>query len=139
MSFVHIFLDIFFWFEGIDLFWPLSLLGITQPINIWQNIDIPNWLRSFIIVTEFLAFGFYYSFLGLETKRLNINLGYAKILRNVEIGHYLAFFIYCVLILFLSYKKILFCTYVPLLLVCGPVFVWTTLKFGATISMKSET
>lgn len=42
---IHSFLDIFFWFSPIDLFWPLSHIPPTHPllpvVNLWKDVHLP--------------------------------------------------------------------------------------------------
>ena len=51
MSF-HILLDIFLWYDKIDLFWPLPI----EHIHIWNNITLTKNLSIFILALEFIFF-----------------------------------------------------------------------------------
>ena len=48
----HILIDIFFWFDSINLFWPLPI----PEINIWFKIAIDNNIYNLILALEFIFF-----------------------------------------------------------------------------------
>ena len=57
---MHILLDLVFWFNGVELLWPLS----TYELNFWSWFVMPAWMKIFMDTGEFLAFGFYFLLLG---------------------------------------------------------------------------
>jgi hypothetical protein len=64
----HEFLDVFFWFQGIDLLWPLSPIHIGGYLvgepNLWANVQVSDLLRNIREACEFLAFGLMLTALG---------------------------------------------------------------------------
>ena len=50
----HLLIDLFFWFDSIDLFWPLPI----PEINIWFFIDINQKIKYLIMAMEFIFFRF---------------------------------------------------------------------------------
>ena len=53
----HLLIDIFLWFNYVDLFWPLPI----PPINIWMNIQIHESIINFLFALEFIFFRFFAS------------------------------------------------------------------------------
>ena len=51
MSF-HVFLDLFLWYDKIDLFWPLPI----EYAHIWNNIALTKDITIFILALEFIFF-----------------------------------------------------------------------------------
>jgi hypothetical protein len=56
---LHSLLDIFVWFNGVALFWPLPIW-----VNIWENTTPPAGFMKFMDPAEFLFFGVYLWVLG---------------------------------------------------------------------------
>jgi membrane-bound metal-dependent hydrolase YbcI (DUF457 family) len=52
---MHIILDLFLWFNGVELFWP-----IRYELNFWSWFIMPSWLNKILMTGEFLAFGLYF-------------------------------------------------------------------------------
>jgi len=48
----HLFIDIFLWYDRVDVFWPLPL----DSIHIWKNIHIPHIIKIIILTFEFIFF-----------------------------------------------------------------------------------
>ena len=51
---LHSLLDLFLWFNGVALFWPLPIW-----VNLWTNITPPSWFMKFMDPAEFLFFALY--------------------------------------------------------------------------------
>ena len=52
---MHIILDLFLWFNGVELFWP-----IRYELNFWSWFIMPGWLNIILMTGEFLAFGLFF-------------------------------------------------------------------------------
>ena len=52
---MHIILDLFLWFNGVELFWP-----IRYELNFWSWFTMPGWLNNILMTGEFLAFGLFF-------------------------------------------------------------------------------
>jgi membrane-bound metal-dependent hydrolase YbcI (DUF457 family) len=55
---MHIILDLFLWFNGVELFWPLKF-----ELNLWGWFTMPGWLDIILKTGEFLAFGLFFLYL----------------------------------------------------------------------------
>jgi len=63
---MHIALDLVFWFNGVELLWP-----IHYELNFWSWSVVPAWLKILLDTGEFLAFGLYFLLLGSQARRHN--------------------------------------------------------------------
>lgn len=52
---MHIILDLFLWFNGVELFWPIKF-----ELNFWSWFTMPGWLDIILKTGEFLAFGLFF-------------------------------------------------------------------------------
>ena len=57
--FLHIIVDIFLCFDGVQFLWPLPINGF----NLWESIQIPEVIKNLILSIEFLFFRIYAWFL----------------------------------------------------------------------------
>jgi membrane-bound metal-dependent hydrolase YbcI (DUF457 family) len=82
----HVFLDAFFWFAPLDLFWPLSHLPPGKPvmpvIDLWSSVrplpavlGKPDLLVNLREACEFAAFALYLMTLRRVTRRANTPAG----------------------------------------------------------------
>jgi membrane-bound metal-dependent hydrolase YbcI (DUF457 family) len=56
---MHIVLDLFLWFNGVELFWPIKF-----DLNFWSWFTMPGWLDIILKTGEFLAFGLFFMLLA---------------------------------------------------------------------------
>lgn len=56
---MHILVDLFLWFSGVELLWPIPF-----ELNFWSWFTTPAWLKILLDTGEFLAFGLYFLLLG---------------------------------------------------------------------------
>ena len=61
---MHIILDLFLWFNGVELFWP-----IRYELNFWSWFIMPGWLDKILMTGEFLAFGLFFMLLASFGKK----------------------------------------------------------------------
>jgi membrane-bound metal-dependent hydrolase YbcI (DUF457 family) len=56
--FSHIFLDVLFWFDTLNILWPLTIGGNPIKVNLWSHVSPPVLLKSILGgVAEFLSYG----------------------------------------------------------------------------------
>lgn len=72
---LHSFLDIFFWFTGIDLLWPLGLFGLPGFVDLWAGVDIPRTLSRLMGAAEYLALAAFYFYLSRSVTDMGLRLG----------------------------------------------------------------
>lgn len=59
----HIMLDVVFWFKPIDLLYPLTILGITDVVNAWQNVNPPPIAFAILTISESLLCAVFFTVL----------------------------------------------------------------------------
>ena len=87
---MHILLDLVFWFNGVELLWPLS----TYELNFWSWFVMPAWLKIFLDTGEFLAFGLYFLLLGSLARQYGTDAerqGSSKTWAYIQFGLFILF------------------------------------------------
>jgi len=54
---LHSLVDVFIWFSGVELFWPLG------GVNLWAGVHNPGWVSNLLGTADYLAFALYYLYL----------------------------------------------------------------------------
>ena len=121
---IHIVLDVFLWFNSINLLWPLQPY-LIEPLNIWKNISLGgnDITRKFLLAFEFIFFRIYGWFLinkFIENKSNHSNSWFIiYISKWIKIEF--VFFIFALLLIYLNIhfeKYLIFFTilYIPSLI-----------------------
>ena len=114
MSF-HLLIDIFFWFDSIDLFWPLPIPNI----NLWFNMDVNNDILNIILASEFIFFRLIaYKLIHIVINNPRNNGNYINYLNLWMKFETLSFMIFIFVILLLPKLNLLFfgMLYIPSIL-----------------------
>lgn len=66
----HIILDILFWFDSVNILWPLNMFGYQTTVSLWSKLIIPDAINSLAgPALEFLAYAaLYFYYLRLADK-----------------------------------------------------------------------
>ena len=86
---MHIILDLFLWFNGVELFWPIRF-----ELNFWSWFSMPNWLDKILMTGEFLAFGLFFLLLtsiGKRQKTDEADLPRLQIFANIQFALFILF------------------------------------------------
>jgi membrane-bound metal-dependent hydrolase YbcI (DUF457 family) len=86
---MHIVLDLFLWFNGVELFWPIKF-----ELNFWSWFTMPGWLDILLKTGEFLAFGMFFLFLasiGTKQKTDEIFLPKLRTYAYIQFGLFILF------------------------------------------------
>ena len=73
---MHIILDLFLWFNGVELFWPIKF-----DLNFWSWFAMPGWLDIILKTGEFLAFGLFFLLLASLGKKQRTDEAFLPTLR----------------------------------------------------------
>lgn len=73
---LHSAADIFLWFTGIHLFWPLGRFGLPQEVNLWTWLRPPRVVSNLLGAADYLAFALYYVYLARLARRFGTNLDF---------------------------------------------------------------
>ncbi len=86
---MHILLDLFLWFNGVELFWPIRF-----ELNFWSWFIMPGWLDKILMTGEFLAFGLFFLLLDSAGKRQGTDEAFLPKLRiyaNIQFALFILF------------------------------------------------
>lgn len=86
---MHILLDLAFWFNGVEMFWPFG-----SELNFWSWFVTPPWLKILLDTAEFLMFGLYFLLLGSLSHNNNTDSnrqGSTRIWAYIEFGLFILF------------------------------------------------
>jgi len=86
---MHIFFDLVVWFNGVEIFWPLS-----SWVNLWERVTPPDWWMTLMNPAEFLAFAMFFVLLERTARKRYTDMDYISRLRLwtwVQIGLFVVF------------------------------------------------
>jgi len=86
---MHMALDLIFWFNGVELLWPLG-----GEVNFWKWFTVPDWLKILLNTGEFLFFGVYMLALASFAHRSQTDVnrrGAVKTWSYIEFGLFVVF------------------------------------------------
>lgn len=80
----HIALDLFFWFEGVDLLWPLGHWGLPSRVNLWWWFHTPPLLGRLLAAADYLAYGVFYALVARRLAATGPVLRMAQALERLQ-------------------------------------------------------
>jgi len=120
---MHILVDLLIWFDGVEILWPIS-----SWINLWQNVDMPDWWSKLMMPLENLFFMLYFLALAAIAQKKDTNPNYLPRLR---------FWSWVQGILFLIFLVMVYTMGSGFMTIFGAVYLLSLgLAFGITIRMK---
>lgn len=127
---LHIFVDIFAWFDGVGILWPF------WSVNLWAWLTLPEIVKNLLRAANFLAFAAYFAYLAVLARRTQTNAGYLPRLRlyaYAQIGLGIAFVVLAVVLPAKTYN---FPDGLVFLLFAYPNALWVTWRMRETIEAK---
>ncbi len=73
---VHALTDLVFWFSGVDLLWPLGLLGLPSWINFWENWTNPPLVPKLLGAADYLALALFFLYARRRAQAVGTDLGF---------------------------------------------------------------
>ena len=124
---LHTLVDIFLWFSGVDILWPLGSFGVRSEINLWANVKLPPLWNNLLGSTDFLMMALFYGLLMKLSRRYETNVGFLRKLAAFKTFHYVSFLVYVVLSFFLARNLFDIAQYAVIVLVSLPM-TWITIR-----------
>jgi LexA-binding, inner membrane-associated putative hydrolase len=124
---LHIFVDIFAWFDAVGILWPLWSL------NLWSWFTTPEVMKNIIRSGNFLAFAGYFAYLAVIARRANTNTSYLSRLRLYTYAQVGLGVVFLVLAFFLSAKAYNLPDGTAYLFLAYPNALWVTWRMRETI------
>ncbi len=130
---MHGLLDVFVWFSGVDLGWPLGLLGLPSYVDLWAGYPPTGRLTNYLGAGDYLAYGLYLGALVIHSNRCATDALFRPFVRRWAWIFGALFPLYLILATRLSPGTFQFVHYGPFALVWVPLVVWMTVRMRATI------
>ena len=86
---MHILLDLLGWFNGVYILWP-----INYELNLWANVQPPEWFMEFMEPAEMVMFAVYLYVLGAWTRKYGTNVDFQPKLFNWMIFEIVLFVVF---------------------------------------------
>lgn len=120
---LHILLDLFIWFNGVQLLWPLG-----GWLNFWTGVQPPEWFMKFMDPLEFLFFVLYLWALGAWARKAGTDVEFTKARR---------FWLILELVLFVVFTPLAYIMTRGFLTIFGAFYLLSILMaFFVTIRMR---
>lgn len=129
----HSVADIFAWFAGVDLLWPLGFYGLPSKINIWSNWITPPLVSRLLAAMEFLAWALYYRWLLALSLRYGTNRELQQPLQRLTAACFLCWAAYSILALYLEHGWFEALFLVPVGVVFMPLYLYVTCRARLTV------
>ncbi|MBK9923809.1 MAG: metal-dependent hydrolase [Anaerolineales bacterium] len=125
---MHILVDLFLWFGGVELLWPIKF-----ELNLWSWFVTPIWLKIFLDTGEFLAFGLYFLVLGSLALRYGTDANRQSQLKMWAYIEFGLFVLFAALFFIISTKGLHYQIYAGLYLLSLIVSVAITIQMRQTV------
>jgi membrane-bound metal-dependent hydrolase YbcI (DUF457 family) len=129
MALLHSLVDIFAWFDGVGLLWPL------WSINLWAWLTLPDIVTKLLRAANFWAFAAYFVYLSALADKAGTNVSYRPRLRRtltLQLGLGLVFTVLAFILPLESYNLI---DGAAFLLLAYPNALWVTWQMRETIEV----
>jgi hypothetical protein len=126
---LHIFVDIFIWFNGVGILWPF------WSINLWEWITLSGPVQNLIRAGNFYAFAAYFAYLAIIAGRARSDIGYLPRLRLYSYAQLGIGIIFTVLAFALPTSTYNLVDGAILLLLAYPNALWVTWRMRNTIEV----
>ena len=124
---LHIFVDIFAWFDGVGILWPI------WSINLWAWLTLPEVVKNLVRAGNFLSFAAYFAYLAVLARRTQVNTDYLPRLRLYTYAQLGLGVVFAVLTFVLSAKTYNLPDGMVFLFLAYPNAVWVTWRMKETI------
>ena len=120
---MHILLDLLIWFNGAQLLWPLS-----PWINLWGDMQPPEWWWQLMMPAEFLAFALFFWALGRMARQSRTDANFQGKLR---------YWLALQAVLFVIFTVLVFVMDTGFMTIYGAIYLLSLfLAIGVTIRMR---
>jgi len=127
MAVLHTFVDIFAWFDGVGVLWPL------WSVNLWGWITLPVVVKNLLRAANFLAFAGFFAYLASLARGAKSNSAYLPRLRTYMYIQLALGVVFTILALVMTEKSYNFPDGIAFLFFAYPNALWVTWKMKDTI------
>lgn len=126
---MHLGVDLILWFNGVELFWPLS----TYELNFWSWFVTPVWVKILLDTGEFLMFGLFYLLLGSLAQKQNTDAKHRGSLRMWAILQFALFILFTLMFFMLGTKGLHYTLYGGLYLLSLIITIILVIRMRQTV------
>ena len=120
---MHILLDLFVWFNGVEILWPLP-----SWVNLWSNVTPPEWWSKLMMPTENLFFALFFLLLASTARKQNTD---SNFLPKLKIWTWVQ------MVLFVAFMIMVYTMESGFMTIFGAIYLLSLgLAFGITIRMR---
>lgn len=130
---LHSLVDILVWFSGVELFWPLNLLGWPVSVNLWTHYQPPEIVSSLLGAADYLAYGLYFTYLGQLALRQERCLDFLPRLNLYRWLQWILTIIFVVLAFLVRLSLFNIIHYALFTLIMMPLAIYATFKLRPVI------
>lgn len=129
---MHSIADIFLWFSGVRLLWPLPY----GDVDLWTGVTPPAWLSNLLGAADYLFFALFFSYLARVAGERGVNLDMVPRLRRVNAFLYVFFAGFSALAFVWAGRPALYnvVDYAFFIVVFLPVEIWVLLRMKETMA-----
>lgn len=129
---MHSIADVFLWFSGVRLLWPLSI----GDVDLWTRVTAPGWLSNLLGAADYLFFALFFADLGRQARARGVDLEMLPRLRRVIAVLCTLFFAFGALAFVWSGKPALYnlVDYTFFIVAFLPVEIWVLLRMRETVA-----
>jgi membrane-bound metal-dependent hydrolase YbcI (DUF457 family) len=127
MAVLHIFVDIFAWFDGVGILWPL------WSVNLWGWLELSDIVKNLLRSANFLAFGIYFVYLASLARHARVNDDYLPRLRLYTYAQFGLGIVFTILAVFIPTKSYNIPDGAVFLFWAFPNVLWVTWKMREAI------
>jgi len=132
---LHIGTDLLIWFSGVNLLWPLGLVGLPSTVNFWAGLNLPPLVPKLLGAFDYFFFALFFFIL---MRQAQINRTDTEVIPRLQV------FIILNVVLFIIYTGIAFSSisvgmfdiahYAVFILAALPIVLYVVIKMRKTIS-----
>lgn len=130
---MHIALDLVFWFNGVELLWP-----IRYELNFWSWFVVPDWLKILLDTGEFLAFGLYFTLLDSLARKNGTDVEGQSSSRTLAYVQFALFLLFTVLFFAIGTKGLYYTIFGLLYLLSMITAMTITVRMRQTVESLSS-
>jgi membrane-bound metal-dependent hydrolase YbcI (DUF457 family) len=129
---MHILLDLVFWFNGVELLWP-----IRYELNFWSWFSVPAWPNILLETGEFLSFGLYFLLLASLARRQNTDREHQRSSKTWAYIEFVLFLVFAVLFFSFGVEGLQYTIFGALYLISIIIAVVITIQMRKTVESLS--
>lgn len=133
---LHSVTDVFTWFGGVSLLWPLGFLGVPDRVDLWSWLMPPRWASNLLGAADYPILAAYFLWLSALGRRLGTDGAFLARLRRLVAPLWGLTAVFTALSFALSENGVVFDVlhYGVFVIIFVPLTLYVTVKMRATLT-----